>query len=198
MEQFIGDICNIGVHYIEDTHFRVSITSLERDSKGLNQLSLDLTFDQQSFDHLFNPLDPSSYTQLGPNDTVIETENLQGEIFLPSIEALSSDFYPIIKPAIKAYEEHLIQEFGQHVSFDFIVLENLGISQQIRVSDASEDSEPKVELWTLIDSPKYERFQITCKTMYKLPIKKRLNTEITRTFNCPYKEFNQLFGIKKT
>lgn len=33
---FLGDICNLGIHYIEERNFRVSITSLEKESKGLN------------------------------------------------------------------------------------------------------------------------------------------------------------------
>lgn len=33
--------------------------------------------------------------------------------------------------------------------------------------------------------------------MYKLPMKKHVHEEITRTYKCDYSEFNQLFGIKK-
>ena len=33
---FLGDVCNIGIHYIEQCNFRVSITTLELENKGLN------------------------------------------------------------------------------------------------------------------------------------------------------------------
>jgi hypothetical protein len=59
---FLGDYSNIGVHYIEGRQFRISITSLEKDNRGLNQLNLDLIFDQQSFEYFFVTLDAREFT----------------------------------------------------------------------------------------------------------------------------------------
>jgi hypothetical protein len=43
-----------------------------------------------------------------------------------------------------------------------VVLDKKGIVYQIRLSEASEESEPKVELWTLIDSQRHGYFMIRC------------------------------------
>ena len=79
-------------------------------------------------------------------------ERIPGEICLESVEALDDSFFKLIKPSIKAYEELLCEEFGQDISFDCVVLDPKGIIYQIRISDASEEAEPKVELWALLDS----------------------------------------------
>ena len=43
---FLRDVCNIAIYHVEDRNFRVSITSLEKENKGLNQLVLDLMVDE--------------------------------------------------------------------------------------------------------------------------------------------------------
>jgi len=54
---FLRDICNIAIYHIEDRNFRISITSLEKENKGLNQLVLDLKVDEQSFEYFFKGLE---------------------------------------------------------------------------------------------------------------------------------------------
>jgi len=58
---FLGDDCHVGIHHIEDRNFRVSITSMEHENGGLNQLLLDMIVDEQSFEHLFKPLDAREF-----------------------------------------------------------------------------------------------------------------------------------------
>jgi hypothetical protein len=107
--EFLGDECNVGIHYIEERNFRVSITSLNKDHGILNQIMLDMVFDEQSFDLLFIPL---------------KVEASSKEICLDNIEAVNKEFYfHVVEPGVKAYEDLLKSEFGNDIQFDYMVLD---------------------------------------------------------------------------
>ena len=106
-------------------------------------------------------LDADEFKQNGINGPIYPTKH-PNEINLDAIETLGPEFFKIIEPGILAFEEYLTQEFGKDVTFDCVVLDRKSILQQIRILDASEDSDPKVELWTVTDSQRSGSFQVTC------------------------------------
>jgi hypothetical protein len=149
----------------------------------------------------------------------------KNEIKLQSVEVLSKHFYYfILEPGVKAYEELLYAEFGNDITFDYLVLDQKGIIYQLRLLDAAYRDESggsesgyrgsegnqsqvsgrdflnidcKVELWALLDCQRQGNFRICCRTLYDLKIKKRQEEQVTRTLETRYSEFNSLFGIKK-
>jgi len=64
------------------------------------------------------------------------------------VEVLSKAFYYcILEPGLRAYEELLYAEFGNDITFDYLVLDQKGIIYQLRLLEAttrelSDDSEP--------------------------------------------------------
>lgn len=97
---FLGDECNLGIHYIEERNFRISITSLNKDHV-LNQILLDMDFDEQSFELLFIPLN---------------IEQGKKELKLENIEVVNKEFYYyIVEQGVKAYEDLLKSEFGNDI-----------------------------------------------------------------------------------
>lgn len=52
---FLGANCNVGLHYIKEKSFRISINPL--DSKRNNQLFVELVFDQTAFESYFKLLE---------------------------------------------------------------------------------------------------------------------------------------------
>lgn len=64
------------------------------------------------------------------------------------MEVLSKAFYYcILEPGLRAYEELLYAEFGNDITFDYLVLDQKGIIYQLRLLEAttrelSDDSEP--------------------------------------------------------
>ena len=136
----------MAVHYIEERNFRISISSLNKEHGVLNQIMLDMVFDEQSFDLLFVPMISNSSEQ-----------NLE------NIEAVNKEFYYyIVEKGVKAYEDLLKSEFGNDIQFDFMVLDQKGIIYQLRMQEACMDEQLqdedlsnidiKVELWALLDS----------------------------------------------
>lgn len=49
----------------------------------------------------------------------------------------------------------------------------------------------------MLDSPRNGEFTVTCRTLYKIRVKKRAFEKITRSKNVKYSDFNHLFGIRK-
>ena len=120
-ESFLGDVTNVGIHYIEQRNFRVSLTSLEKETKGLNSLFLDLVVDEVSFETLFKTQDPSEFkvNQNGGrfNDNACDIIKAE-EILLQSVEVLDLQFVKMLEPALRGYEDYLYNEFGRDVTFD--------------------------------------------------------------------------------
>ena len=71
---------------------------------------MDLHTDKPSFDQLCKLL--LSSDNLGSLNT---RSPHHGELHIDSIETLGYEFFKIIEPAIIAFEEYLIQEFGSEV-----------------------------------------------------------------------------------
>ena len=63
--EFLGDHCNLGIHYTEERCFRICITSLNKDRGLLNQILLDMVADEQSFDLLFKAQNVEDFMQEG-------------------------------------------------------------------------------------------------------------------------------------
>mmetsp|Transcript_37389 Transcript_37389/g.27588 ORF Transcript_37389/g.27588 Transcript_37389/m.27588 type:complete len:153 (+) Transcript_37389:1382-1840(+) len=59
---FLHNACNVGLHYIDDLYFRVSLFSLEIDV-ALNPIYLDLLFDESSFQKYFELIDSSNFSE---------------------------------------------------------------------------------------------------------------------------------------
>lgn len=67
-----------------------------------------------------------------------------GEIGISSIEAIEASFFEVIRPSIEAYEEFLYHEYGKDVQFNYVVLDQKCIINQVRLLEASEDQEAKL------------------------------------------------------
>lgn len=70
---------------------------------------------------------------------------------------------------------------------------------EIRITDATEDQDPRLELWTVTDNQNGSGgLVVECKTMYKLRIKKKVETEVLRHFDFDDRDFSKLFGLRKS
>lgn len=121
---FLGDICNVALHHIDGKNFRICLVSLNKENGGLNQIVLDLVFDEQSFNFLFEVKNSKDFNQGENQPLYSERKQKDDEINLQSVEVLEAKFFfDYIEPGVRAYEELLCQEFGGDISFDFVVLD---------------------------------------------------------------------------
>lgn len=52
--QFLNNFCNLGIHHTENRHFRISLTSLEKNNDVLNQIILEMIFTKDAFENVFS------------------------------------------------------------------------------------------------------------------------------------------------
>lgn len=190
--QFLGNSCNVGVHHIEKNQFKISITSLSLNEDAFNQLLIDMVVDEQSMEYFFKEIDPNEFTLNGQTVPLKD-----GEVTTKSIEAIEPNFFEVIRPSIEAYEEFLYHEYGKDVQFNYVVLDQKCIINQVRILEASEEQEAKLQIWYLLDSPRNGNLIVKCRTLYKMKIKKHVTEEVQQSKNVQYSDFNRLFGIKK-
>ena len=102
---FLKNECYIGLHYIYDKHFRVTIASLEGES--VSSISFDLILDDSSFKKYFEEVDPDTFEQAG--NRIPRKPN---EITLKSLRMVDSDFIQVIDEPIKQFEKYLMTEYA--------------------------------------------------------------------------------------
>jgi len=68
---------------------------------------------------------------------------------------------------------------------------------ELRISEASETDDPKLELWSLFDKQRSGKLRVICKTLYEIQRNKSVKERVLRINEVDYTEFNTLFGIKK-
>eukprot|EP00347_Sterkiella_histriomuscorum_P005987 403354508 len=181
----LKNLCNVSLHYASDRYFKLAITSLDQESA--NSLYLDLYFDESSFDKYFQMLDPADF-KMKDGQTIPTKE---GEIKLPTIKIVDKDFLFEIEGALKTFENYLFNEFGQEVQFPYVVYERTGIIYQLRVRDEGNLQ----ELWCVKDDQKAQCFEIICKTLYELRIKKHCIQQVERKMIVDYNQIWIIFGV---
>lgn len=72
---------------------------------------------------------------------------------------------------ITALENHCKKQFGQDVSFDFLVHERYGLIYNLRVHDELDEG-VQMELWCVTDIPEQTRLEFSVQTLYDLRISK--------------------------
>lgn len=106
----------------------------------------------------------------------------EDEIILNSLKIVDRDFIHQIEGGLKAFENYLLNEFGQDVQFNYLVYERTGLIYQIRMREEG----TLQELWCVKDEAKNERIRVTCKTMYEVRLKKHVKEVVEKTYNIDY------------
>lgn len=105
----------------------MTITSLEDDHIRTVAINLELEFEQEMFDQLFEYYEHESFMSSG---RVIGLKT--GETMIRSLKVVSKDFIDKIKFGLEALERHLLEDFGDDVCINFLAYEKSGLIYQLR------------------------------------------------------------------
>jgi len=131
----------VGLHYIAENYFRVSLFSLESES-ALNPLYIDLLFDDSSFQKFFELIDASYFQD---NHQTFPTR--PNETFLKSIKIVDKAFIMELVTGLQAFENLLIKEFGADAQFNYLAYERTYLMYQLKIKDEGNLK----ELWSIKD-----------------------------------------------
>ena len=116
------------VIYLQGFSFRLAITSLEEIKT--NSINLELEYDSVSFNKKFEFYDHKTFKQ---GETTISTK--PRETVIPQLKKIPMNFIDEIKDGLSEFEASLKEEFGNDVTFNFLVYERTGLIYQIRLED---------------------------------------------------------------
>ena len=86
-----------------------------------------MEYDEESFSKTFKFIEQDQFKVDG---RVLESR--PGETFLKSLKMLPKTFMESVKEGLTEFENYLKKEFGNDVSFNYIVFERTGLVYQIR------------------------------------------------------------------
>ena len=114
--------------------FRVSISTA--DGERVNSLFLEVDLDNETFEKHFKVIEHESFK------TGNEYVGLDGgEIPLQSLQVVDDSFIEVIKPGITQFEQYLKSEFGNSISFLYLVYERTNLLSNLKVrQDTNQDS----------------------------------------------------------
>ena len=126
---FLGQQCFMFLNHLSDYNFRIALT-IPNEIK-ISSVLLELEYDEDSFSRFFEFYKVNSFKVDG---NIIP--NKKGEHQSQSVRVQNQkEFIESIVDGIQALETHCKKQFGQNVSFDFLVHERSGLIYNLRVHD---------------------------------------------------------------
>jgi hypothetical protein len=89
-----------------------------------------------------------------------------------------------------------MSEFGQKISFNFLVYERTSLLNQLKLKHDAEQG-TLIELWCVRDQPHLKRIKFMYKSLYTICLKKNIPERLERESYLEYLKIWTYFGLNK-
>jgi len=176
--RFLNQTYNFGFHYVKENDFKIILFS---NKDGIrNDLTINMFFDQTSFQKIFKIID------------IKNKENLENNLYLTSFETLTTQNLKIFEDAISDLAEIISSEFPNKT------LEEISIQNQYSLIGLTVlDSCNNQILVFVKDFPKYKFFEIKANCVNFTKIIPNKSVKLTLTYKYKYENIWKEFGVDK-